>query len=164
MRKSLFLTSFNFKYFILIWKINTGNFSFQPTFHVDEVGHSLRSCWSDSEKVEAEDRRRVIHGEEDRKAAASEVEEEEQLVEGKVFVDLTFAGGGVNGGGRGASSTGSTSSTQQQGSRGRGHWDNQVQEVIKSTRFLVNQVAAKVDKKEGDKLRIYSSKGRPGGR
>ena len=90
--------------------------------------------------------------------------EEEQLVEGKVFVDLTFAGGGVNGGGRGASSTGSTSSTQQQGSRGRGHWDNQVQEVIKSTRFLVNQVAAKVDKKEGDKLRIYSSKGRPGGR
>ena len=92
------------------------------------------------------------------------MEEEEQLVEGKVFVDLTFAGGGVNGGGRGASSTGSTSSTQQQGSRGRGHWDNQVQEVIKSTRFLVNQVAAKVDKKEGDKLRIYSSKGRPGGR
>ena len=124
----------------------------------------MRGCWSDSEKVD--ERRRKANGseqgqEEERRLAASGEEEDQELVAGKVFVDLTFAGG-LNGRGA-ASSTGSTSSTQN--IRGTRHWDNHVQDVIKSTRFLVNQVAAKADgKKEGEKLRIYGSKNRSGAR
>jgi hypothetical protein len=56
------------------------------------------------------------------------------------------------------STTGSTSSNQAN------HWNNSVQDVIKSTRFLVSQVTANPHKREGDRLRIGGVKGRPGAR
>ncbi len=125
-----------------------------------DVGHSARSCWSDTEQ-----------GEEGRRDPAPLQEEEDEGEE--AFRDLRYGGGGgtglTNGGGGGHGGGGAHS-----GGHGGGGvqdvtqppgWENHVQDVIKSTRFLVHQVAAQVDRKEGgDRHRILASKNRSAAR
>jgi hypothetical protein len=118
---------------------------------VRDVGHSARSCWSDTEQ-----------GEEGRRDSAPLQEEEGE----DAFLDLRYGGGGTgltNGsgghGGGGHGGGGVQDVTQPPG------WENHVQDVIKSTRFLVHQVAAQVDRKEGgDRHRVLASKNRSAAR
>jgi hypothetical protein len=131
---------------------------------VRDVGHSARSCWSDIEQ-----------GEEGRRDPAPQQQEEEGE---EAFLDLRY-GGGVgtgltNGGGCYGGGGGHGGGGHGGGSHGGGGvqdvtqppgWENHVQDVIKSTRFLVHQVAAQVDRKEGgDRHRVLASKNRSAAR
>ncbi len=95
---------------------------------------------------------------------AEEEEEQQTIVGGKFFVDLTYGGveNGTSSGGGGGGSAGTTSGVQDVQ---QSHiWENHVEDVIKSTRFLVNSVAAQTDRKEGDRLRFSSAKSRSAAR
>jgi hypothetical protein len=94
---------------------------------------------------------------------AEEEEEQQTIVGGKFFVDLTYGGvenGTSSGGGGGSAGTTSGVQDVQQSHI----WENHVEDVIKSTRFLVNSVAAQTDRKEGDRLRFSSAKSRSAAR
>ncbi len=121
-----------------------------------DVGHSARSCWSDTEQ-----------GEEGRRRDPAPLQEEEGE---DAFLDLRYGGGGGpgltngGGGGHGGGGHGGGGGGVQEVTQPPG-WENHVQDVIKSTRFLVHQVAAQVDRKEGgDRHRVLASKNRSAAR
>ncbi len=120
------------------------------------MGHSARSCWSDTEQ-----------GEEGRRRDPAPLQEEEEEGE-EAFRDLRYGGGGAsltNGGGGGHGGGGHSGGGGVQDVPQPPGWENHVQDVIKSTRFLVHQVAAQVDRKEGgDRHRVLASKNRSAAR